>query len=48
MEECTKEQYEELAKKYEHIDYSKIVVYEKKDNTDVKKELACAGGDLRN
>jgi 1,2-phenylacetyl-CoA epoxidase catalytic subunit len=44
MEECTKEQYEELAKKYEHIDYSKIVVYEKKDNTDVKKELACAGG----
>ncbi|MFZ2707351.1 MAG: ATP cone domain-containing protein, partial [Minisyncoccia bacterium] len=44
MEECTKEQYEELAKKYEKIDYSQIVVYEKKDNTDVKKELACAGG----
>jgi ribonucleoside-diphosphate reductase alpha chain len=44
MEECTKEQYEALAKQYEKIDYSKIVVYEKKDNTDVKKELACAGG----
>jgi ribonucleoside-diphosphate reductase alpha chain len=44
QEECTKEQYEALAEKYKNIDYSRIVVYEKKDNTDVKKELACAGG----
>lgn len=44
MEECTKEQYDELVKRYEHIDYSRIVVYEKKDTTDLKKELACAGG----
>jgi uncharacterized protein (DUF1919 family) len=44
MEECTKDQYEELVKRYENIDYSRIVVYEKKDTTDLKKELACAGG----
>jgi ribonucleoside-triphosphate reductase (thioredoxin) len=44
MEECTKDQYDELVKRYEHIDYSRIVVYEKKDTTDVKRELACAGG----
>ncbi|MEN9649685.1 MAG: hypothetical protein RL094_652 [Candidatus Parcubacteria bacterium] len=44
-EECTKEQYEELLKRYEHIDYSKIVLYEKtNENIDLKKELACAGG----
>ncbi len=44
-EECTKEQYEELLKRYDNIDYSKIVLYEK-DNSqiDLKKELACAGG----
>jgi hypothetical protein len=33
-----------LAKRLEHIDYSKIVIYEKKDETEQKKELACAGG----
>lgn len=44
MEECTKEQYEALLKKVAHIDYSKIILYEKRDTTDVKKELACAGG----
>ncbi len=44
MEECTKEQYEELLKKVAHIDYSKIILYEKRDETEQKKELACAGG----
>lgn len=44
MEECTKEQYEELLQKVQHIDYSKIILYEKKDETEQKKELACAGG----
>jgi ribonucleoside-triphosphate reductase len=38
-----KNKYEELMKKYEHIDFSRILSYEKKDETDVKKELACVG-----
>jgi ribonucleoside-diphosphate reductase alpha chain len=36
--------YLELAKRFEHIDYSKIITYEKQDETEVKKELACAAG----
>lgn len=43
-EEITEAQYNELAKRYEHIDFSKIVTYERADETEVKKELACAGG----
>lgn len=43
-EECDEKAYNELLKKYEGLDFSKIVIYEKTDNTDVKKELACAGG----
>ncbi len=44
-EECSKEVYEELLKKYEGLDYSKVVLYETTDeNLDAKKELACAGG----
>jgi ribonucleoside-diphosphate reductase alpha chain len=36
--------YEELSKRLAHIDYSKIITYEKQDELDLKKELACAGG----
>ena len=36
--------YKELAKRLEHVDYSKIISYEKQNETDLKKELACAGG----
>ncbi|MEX0931172.1 MAG: ATP cone domain-containing protein [Candidatus Paceibacterota bacterium] len=43
-EAITKEKYEELSKHLEHIDYSKIITYEKTDELDVKKELACAAG----
>jgi len=43
-EEITKEQYEEMAKKFKNIDYSKIVAYEMRDETEQAKELACAGG----
>ncbi|MDE2188356.1 MAG: ribonucleoside-triphosphate reductase, partial [Patescibacteria group bacterium] len=43
-ETITKERYEELAKRLEHIDYSKIISYEKSDELDVKKELACVAG----
>jgi hypothetical protein len=27
-----------------NIDFSKIITYEKQDETEAKKELACAGG----
>lgn len=36
--------YVELAKRMSHIDYSKIISYEKQDETEVKKELACSAG----
>jgi uncharacterized membrane protein len=35
--------YTELSRRLEHIDYSKIITYEKTDELDVKKELACVG-----
>jgi len=43
-EEITKEKYEELAKRFVNIDFSKILAYEITDETDRKSELACAGG----
>ena len=43
-EEIDEKRFVELSKRYENIDFSKIVIYEKVDTTDVKKELACAGG----
>ncbi len=43
-EAITKEKYEELAKAFENLDYSKLVTYELKDETEQAKELACAGG----
>src|ERR1035437_9867391 len=43
-EEIDENKYNELAKRFEHIDYSKIITYEKTDELDVKKELACVAG----
>lgn len=43
-EEITKERYEEMIKKVDHLDFSKIVTYETVDETELKKELACVGG----
>ncbi len=36
--------FKELSKRLEHIDYSKIITYEKQNETDLKKELACVSG----
>jgi len=36
--------YLELSERLAHIDYSKIITYEKTDELDVKKELACVAG----
>ncbi len=43
-EEITKERYEEMTAKMPSIDFEKILLYEKEDATDVKKELACVSG----
>lgn len=43
-EEITEEQYHELLKRFVNVDYSKLVTYELQDETEAKRELACAGG----
>ncbi|MBV9159557.1 MAG: ribonucleoside-triphosphate reductase [Candidatus Kaiserbacteria bacterium] len=43
-ESIDKKTYENLASKFPQIDYSKLVIYERTDETEQKKELACAGG----
>ncbi len=43
-EAITKEQYEALVAKLPKIDYSKLYTYEKQDETELKKELACVSG----
>ena len=43
-ETIDKERYEILAKRWENIDFSKIVSYEKIDETQGAKELACVSG----
>lgn len=43
-ETINKEKYEQMKKKVEGLDFSKIVTYEKVDETEVKKELACVAG----
>jgi hypothetical protein len=43
-ETIDKKRYEELAKNFPKVDFSKLVMYERTDETDQKKEVACAGG----
>jgi len=43
-EAITKERYEAMLAKVKDLDFSKIVTYEKVDETEVKKELACVSG----
>lgn len=43
-EAIDKKTYERLAENFPKIDYSKLVIYERTDETDQKKELACVGG----
>lgn len=42
-EAIDKETYEKLYETVKDIDYSKLLTYEQRDETDVKRELACAG-----
>ena len=43
-EEITKDEYERRMKLLKHINFSKLVLYEKDDQTIGAKELACVGG----
>jgi len=43
-EEIDAKRHEELMKNFKNMDFSKIMSYEKHDETEVKKELACASG----
>jgi hypothetical protein len=43
-EAIDKKRYDELVAGFPEIDYSKLVTYERTDETEQKKELACAGG----
>ncbi len=43
-EEITREHYFELAKRFDYIDFSKIVTYERENDTDIKREFACVAG----
>ena len=43
-EKITKDRYEEMIKRFDNIDFSKIVTYEKTNETEMKKELACVAG----
>jgi ribonucleoside-triphosphate reductase len=43
-EPITKDQYEEMVVRFQHIDYGKLYAYERTDETEMKKELACVSG----
>jgi ribonucleoside-diphosphate reductase alpha chain len=43
-EEISEETYDELKKRFANVDYSKLITYERADETEMKRELACAGG----
>ncbi len=43
-ETITKEEYEARMACFPTVDYSKLISYERQDESDMKKELACAGG----
>lgn len=43
-EAIDKKKYEEMAANFPEIDYAKLVTYERTDETEQKKELACIGG----
>ncbi len=43
-EAISKEQYEDLTKRFPEVDYGKLIQYERQDETELKKELACVSG----
>lgn len=43
-EEITKDEYEARMKNFPTVDYAKLMLYERVDETELKKELACVSG----
>lgn len=43
-ETITKEEYETRMARFPKVDYSQLTAYERQDESDMKRELACAGG----
>ncbi len=43
-EEITKDEYEKRIKSFPKLDFSKIVTYEREDETEVSQQLACVSG----
>jgi hypothetical protein len=43
-EDISKERYERMAAEFPDIDFSQIIIYEKTDETQGAKEVACVGG----
>ncbi|HUY05226.1 MAG TPA: ATP cone domain-containing protein [Candidatus Paceibacterota bacterium] len=43
-ETITKEEYDARMSRFPTVDYSKLTAYERQDESDMKRELACAGG----
>lgn len=43
-EEINETQYHALCEQFKHADFSKLIAYELQDETETKRELACAGG----
>ncbi len=43
-EEVNEKVYKALLEKTSHVDYSKLVLFEHEDETEIKRELACVGG----
>lgn len=43
-ESITKEEYEARMSRFPKVDYSKLTAYERQDESDMKRELACAAG----
>ncbi len=43
-ETITEKEYEDRVARFPKVDYSKLYAYERQDETEMKKELACAGG----
>ncbi|HEY0010694.1 MAG TPA: ATP cone domain-containing protein [Candidatus Paceibacterota bacterium] len=43
-EAISKDEYEERMKSFPTVDYAKLMLYERQDETELKKELACVSG----
>ncbi len=43
-EAIDEKQYLEMCKHFEHVDFSQLIAYERKDETEVRRTAACAGG----